>query len=159
MRRLACLTVILAAGCAGPGSLYDEPITTADGGVFLCEPEVAVNGTGHHNEGMSCLAAGCHRAGAGGGPAFTVAGTLYDDERGGVPVGGATIVVIDGDGQRLELPTAANGNFWTNQPVRMPLLLRASQCPLDHSMISLAQDGDCNRGGCHSSTDIRVALQ
>ena len=158
MLRPACLVTAIALAACDPGSLYDQPITTADGGTILCEPEVAVNGTGHHNEGQACLAAGCHRAG-GTGPTFTVAGTLYDDERGGVPVGGATIVVIDGDGNRAELPTAANGNFWTAEPLRMPLLLRASQCPLDHPMVSLSQDGDCNRAGCHSANEIRVALQ
>jgi hypothetical protein len=60
--------------------------------------------------------------------------------------------------QRIELATASNGNFWTAQPVTMPLLVKASSCPWDNPMISLSQVGNCNQGGCHGPQDIRVAL-
>jgi hypothetical protein len=157
MVRFAVLAVIAVAvaGC-DPGSLYDGPITDGDGGVVLCEPEEAVNGDGHHNGGTGCLTAGCHRAG--GGPAFTVAGTMYDTSRSGSPIGGATVVIIDGDGNRFDLITAANGNFYTSEPVVFPLLAKASLCPSDNKMVSLSQTGDCNSQGCHGVTDIRVAL-
>jgi hypothetical protein len=151
-------TLLALAGLAAcdPGSLYEEPIYYPDGGVLVCQPAVAVRGTGHHNPGQSCLASGCHRGG--GGPTFTVAGTLYATPRGDRPMPGSTIVVVDGDGHRLLLPTAANGNFWTSEPVVFPLLVKASQCPADNPMISLSQIGDCNAGGCHGPSDIRVAL-
>jgi hypothetical protein len=150
--------LVLAAALAAcdPGSLYDGPVIGADGDIFVCEREVAVPGTGHHNPGMPCLTSGCHRQGT--GPEYTVGGTLYDSNSGNFPFPGATIVVIDGDGNRFELPTAENGNFWSAEPMVFPLLLRASQCPLDESMISLSQSGDCNRGGCHGPTDERVSL-
>jgi hypothetical protein len=156
MPRSPLLALALLAAC-DPGSLYDSPVVTDDGGLLACEPGFAVEDSGHHNPGTSCLSAGCHHAG--GGPAFTVAGTLYDRAIGGAPVGGATVVVVDGDGKRLALRSAANGNFWTSEAVQMPLLLRASQCPQDNPMISLSTDGDCNRGGCHGPGDLRVALQ
>jgi hypothetical protein len=149
------LTLLALAGC-DPGSLYDDPIIYNDGGAFVCEQEVAVNGTGHHNEGMPCLDSGCHRNG--GGPTFTVGGTMYATTDGTTPMPGATVVVIDGDGKRLELATAQNGNFWTSEPVVMPLLVKASQCPWDNPMVSLSQVGNCNQGGCHGPVDIRVAL-
>jgi hypothetical protein len=154
--RLACAGLLALAAC-DPGSLYDGPVVGPDGGVTLCTPEVAPNGDGHHNPGMACMTAGCHRNGT--GPTFTVAGTLYDQSRGGLPVGGATVVVVDGNGRRIELPTAANGNFWTSEPLATPFLLKATQCPADNPMVSLSQDGDCNRSGCHGTTDIRVALE
>jgi hypothetical protein len=137
-----------------PGSLNDGPVTLDDGGVFLCEQEKASSGTGYHNPGQGCLTAGCHRQGS--GPEFTIGGTLYVDRDGNAPVAGATIVVIDGDGQELELVTADNGNFYTNLPVRMPLYLRASKCPSDIAMVSLAQSGDCNSGSCHGPQQNRV---
>jgi len=152
---LAVTAAALLAAC-DPGSLYDGPVIGADGDIFVCEPEVATSGTGHHNPGMPCLTSGCHRQGT--GPEFTVGGTLYASSAGNLPMPGATIVVIDGDGNRFELPTADNGNFWSAEPMVMPLLLRASQCPLDKAMISLSQNGDCNRGGCHGPTDERVSL-
>ena len=158
MLRFVVPAVILAAlGACDPGSLYDGPITDSDGGVTLCEPEEAPNGDGHHNPGQGCLTAGCHRNGS--GPAFTVAGTVYDSSRSGLPVGGATIVITDGNGQRFDLTSASNGNFYTNQPVVFPLLVKASLCPMDNKMVSLSQSGDCNVGACHGAQDIRVALQ
>lgn len=150
----AAAAVALAA--CDPGSLYDGPVIGADGDIFVCEREVAPPGTGHHNPGMPCLTSGCHRGG--GGPEFTVGGTLYDSKSGNLPFPGATIVILDGDGNRFEVPTAENGNFWSTEPMVFPLLLRASQCPLDEAMISLSQSGDCNRGGCHGPTDERIAL-
>jgi hypothetical protein len=157
MVRFLCLAVMaVALGACDPGSLYDGPITGSDGGVILCSPEEAVNGDGHHNGGTGCLAAGCHRNG--GGPSFSVAGTMFDTSRGGAPIGGATIVITDGDGNRFNLVTAANGNFYSLEPMVFPLLAKASQCPEDNHMVSLSNSGDCNQQGCHGTDDIRVAL-
>ena len=156
LRPLLVSAAAVALAACDPGNLYDGPVIGADGDIFVCEQEVAPAGTGHHNPGMSCLTSGCHRGG--GGPVYTVGGTLYDAHAGGLPVAGATVVVIDGDGNRFELPTAQNGNFWSTEPMVFPLLVRASQCPLDAPMISLSQNGDCNSGGCHGPTDERIAL-
>lgn len=152
---LGAFAVAAPAAC-DPGSLYDQPIILDDGGVSLCEVAVAPAGDGYHNPGQGCLAAGCHRNG--GGPTFTVAGTLYTDRGGNAPVGGATIVVVDGDGVRAELITATNGNFYTSLPLAPPLLVRASQCPSDIAMVSLSQSGDCNSASCHSDVEDRIYL-
>lgn len=157
-RPFACLAVVALAAPAAcdPGSLYDQPIILDDGGISLCESEVAPNGDGHHNAGQPCLTSGCHRNG--GGPVFTVGGTLFTDRGGNGLVGGATIVVVDGDGVTAKLVTASNGNFWTSQPLAPPLLVRASQCPNDVPMISLSQSGDCNSASCHSEVEDRVFI-
>ncbi|MCB9562317.1 MAG: carboxypeptidase regulatory-like domain-containing protein [Kofleriaceae bacterium] len=144
-----------ALGC-DPGSINDGPLTLDDGGTFICVPETAPAGDGHHNEGQACLTSGCHRNS--GGPAFTVAGTVYDIKKNGLTVPGATIVVIDGDGKEVRIPTAQNGNFWTSEPLSPPLYVRASQCPNDRRMVSLSQDGDCNAGQCHSAAEDRIFL-
>ena len=153
---LAYLLAVALLPACDPGSLYDNPVQLADGGVFVCEPETSPMGTGYHNPGMACLTSGCHANG--GGPAFTVAGTVFVNETTATPAPGATVVVVDGDGTRFELVTAQNGNFWTNQPMVFPILVKASQCPHDNPMISLSQTGDCNAGNCHGPT-FRVALQ
>lgn len=151
----AGVLIVFAVAC-DPGSLEDGVIRLDDGGVFLCESEKPANGTGYHNAGMGCLTAGCHRGGT--GPEFSVGGTLYVDRDGNAPIAGATIIVTDGDGQRLELVTAQNGNFWSTTPVRTPLYLRASHCPEDVAMVSLSQSGDCNSGQCHGPLQNRVWL-
>lgn len=152
---LGLLAVAAPAAC-DPGSLYDQPIILDDGGISLCEVEVAPNGDGHHNPGQACLTSGCHRNS--GGPAFTIAGTLYTDRSGNATVGGATIVVVDGNGVTAKLVTATNGNFWTSEPLATPYYLRASQCPSDIAMVSLPQSGDCNSASCHSDVEDRIYL-
>ncbi len=151
------VAALAAPAACGPGSLYDNPIILDDGAVSSCEVEVPPNGDGHHNPGQSCLMSGCHRAG--GGPAFTIGGTLYTDRSGNGVVGGATIVIVDGDGVTAKLITASNGNFWTDLPLAPPLLIRASMCPADLPMVSLSQSGDCNSGNCHSAAEDRVFLR
>ena len=154
MVRLACLLVLVAA--CDPGSLYNGPVVGADGGVLLCQGKEAANGDGHHNSGMDCLTSGCHRGG--GGPEFTIGGTLYDVSRGGAAVAGGTIVVTDGDGNKINLITASNGNFYYEQTVTFPLLVHSTMCPSVNNMVSLSNVGGCNQDGCHGSNDIRVAL-
>ncbi len=144
----------LGLAACDPGSLNDGPVVLDDGGIFVCEAQRASPGTGHHNPGESCLAGGCHRQG--GGPEFTVGGTLYSDRAGTAPVAGATIVVIDGNNQVLKLVTADNGNFWSALPIQTPLYMRASLCPSNEIMQSLTQTGDCNAGSCHGPLQNRV---
>lgn len=154
--RLSLLILLVAAAGCDPGSLYDGPIILDDGGISLCETEKAANGDGHHNPGMACMESGCHRGV--GGPTFTAAGTLYLGRDGNEVVPGATIVIVDGNGVEVKVVTASNGNFWTSLPLATPLLIRASQCPMDTPMVSLSQSGDCNIGGCHGSAGDRASL-
>jgi hypothetical protein len=102
-------------------------------------------GSGHHNAGDDCMS--CHANF--GSRTWTVAGTLYTSVTGSAPLGGATIEVIDANGQALRLPTTDNGNFWTTLPVALPLKVRASKCPSNAVMSSTSNTGSCN--GCHGS--------
>ncbi len=155
VRFAGLLSLAALAGLAGcdPGSL--DQFSSADGGP--CKPTELANGDGHHHSGEDCIVDGCHSGN--GGPVYTIGGTLFDISRGGSPVGGATVVVTDGNGMRLNLVTGSNGNFFSDQPVTYPLLVEASQCPHVNHMVSLSNQGGCNQGGCHGSLDIRVALE
>jgi hypothetical protein len=124
-------------GLAGPGSG-----TTGD-------PQL---GSAHH-PGDDCME--CHLTGVNGAPVFSIAGTLYTDPSGATPVSGATIYVHDANGQEIRMPTAVNGNFFTAQPVALPLMgteldgAKATQCP-DTRTMQETTTGGCNSQGCHA---------
>jgi len=130
------------------GATAIEGATLVDGGMDLapaCVPRSTAVVDGHHNAGQPCL--GCHNGA--GAPRFTVAGTLYRTLAGGAAVPSATIVMVDATGKRLQLVTAANGNFYTTVPVALPLSVRASSCPDDQRMVGAVSSGDCN--ACHDA--------
>jgi hypothetical protein len=81
---------------------------------------------------------------------FTIAGTLYSTANGGAAIAGATVVVTDNNGQKLQLVTCTNGNFYTTTPVAFPVRLEASDCPPTQQMSATASKGSCNTGGCLS---------
>jgi len=163
MRLLLVASLTIFAACTvgdpdpGPGTGDDDSSVTPDGGGdpgpgpdggdVACIPGKAPNGDGNHNEGQPCLT--CHREGN-GPPPFTVAGTLFASKTGGSAVTGATMIVVDGAGTEVELVTASNGNFYTNQAVTFPLTVKASKCPDEKQMTGKPQTGDCN--GCHTQT-------
>jgi hypothetical protein len=132
----------------------DAPVSQPPAGSITCAPAATPNGTGHHNAGQDCLS--CHSS-LDETLRWTVAGTLFDAVTGGGPVGGATVTVIDADGQRLDLVTASNGNFWTAQPVTMPLRVAAGSCPDLQKMNGMPSTGSCNSSGCHTAA-FRVHL-
>jgi hypothetical protein len=104
-------------------------------------------GSGHHNAGQDC--AGCHMLIPGFN--WTISGTLYSSANGSAAVAGATIVVTDNNGQRLQLVTCSNGNFYTTTPVAFPITLEANECPASEPMATTASKGSCNTSACHSS--------
>ncbi|HEU5055159.1 MAG TPA: hypothetical protein VFU21_01480 [Kofleriaceae bacterium] len=164
---------LLVAACAvdsGPGSPPDPPAADAaaavpDGAPLAADatpacvdavPQVAE--TGHHPEdydttnggGAGCMGQ-CHN-GSGLGEQYTAAGSLWNRRtEGGSPIQGAYIYIIDGNGKVVELMTAQNGYFWTDEPLAAPLRTYASGCP---SSLGMEDDtsGNCNTGvgGCHS---------
>jgi hypothetical protein len=100
---------------------------------------------------------GCHD-GTGSAPQWSIAGTLYDAASGGAAVSAATIEVTDADGNVLQLATASNGNFYTDQAVSFPITVRASKCPSNAPMTdAISGSGSCNQSGCHTSA-MRVHL-
>jgi hypothetical protein len=151
--RCAALSIFAACVTACVGTMEEKLPIAADGpdagaSAGACDPIEAPASDGHHNAGTACQ--DCHAAG-GGAPTFTAAGTVYDGVA-GAPVAGATIHLIDADGNDIALVSAANGNFWTTQAVTFPLTTHASACPDTMPMISpVTESGaDCNTGGCHA---------
>jgi len=139
-------------GCAGSIVETGEAASSvADAGTpgGDCIPEAAANGTGEHNPGTACLQ--CH--GAGQGPSFTLAGTVYDGLTSDVPRAGVTVLLTDADGVEISMTTSDNGNFWTNQPIAFPVTTSTSSCPTTNPMITAVQSAgaDCNSAGCHTA--------
>jgi hypothetical protein len=152
---LGLLTACFDVGSVGgPGGGPDGgPRVDSGGGpdgtslAATCKDEVLGVGNGEHNEGQSCMQAGCHAAG-GEGPRYYAAGTLYLTAAGGAPNVGATITVRDANNLTLQLTSMQNGNFYTEQPLIEPVTVYASKCPAIMPMIATAA-GNCNTGGCH----------
>lgn len=143
-----------------PGPDAAEAAGTPDSGAAAadCTPAAGTLPNGNHNAGLTCIQAGCHN-GAGVPPKWTIAGTVYTTLAGGAPVAGATVHVIDADGDELQLVTASNGNFYTAAPVTFPVTTRASKCPDSRPMVAtVAETGaSCNIAGCHDA-DLRITL-
>lgn len=125
----------------------------------VCAPVSTALESGHHvtrydyqNGSSGCMGV-CHDGVL--GPVWTIGGSLFDRYRtGGNPVAGAKIVVIDSRGKEVEMVTAQNGMFWTNEMVTPPLRTYASACPDSMPMIDNT-NGNCNLGSCHGE-DIKI---
>lgn len=113
-----------------------------------CELRVQNVGTGYHNPGTACL--DCHQGQQPGAPYFSTGGTIYKDAAGTIPKVGATVIVIDGNGVMVKMPTMRNGNFYTSIPLSPPFTTWVSECPDNVPMISNFVDPDCN--SCHRET-------
>ena len=148
-----------APGPDAPASAIDGPSSpgtpdgpAASGGpdaapaTSMCRNAVQTADSGHHNAGANCNVTGCH-GGGGGGPVWTVAGTLYASTAGGTAVKGATITVVDANGATHDLVTAQNGNFYTGEAIPLPATVFASSCPSIANMVSTVSLGSCN--SCH----------
>jgi hypothetical protein len=137
---------------AAPGTPDAAPAApgTPDGGgggsQLVCKDGVNTADSGRHNPGTDCMTAGCHAPG-GGGPTWTIAGTLYAAAGGGTPVAGATITVIDANGASHDLVSAQNGNFYTGVSIPLPAKVYASKCPAIQPMTETFSTGSCN--SCH----------
>ncbi len=139
-------------GCYGDMVSTQLSTQQADGGALIpidptlelaCADGLTTTDKGPHHDGDTCM--GCH--GGSIPPTLGLAGTLYSDKAGTAPVAGATIHILDADGKSVELVTALNGNFWTEEPVTLPLTTWASTCPTSTAMPTLANSVDCN--SCH----------
>lgn len=112
--------------------------------------------TGHHAARYDYSAQGGGGAGCLGqchdgvlGEKYTAAGAVYNRRTaGGDPVAGAHIFVIDADGKVVEMISAQNGFFWTDDELTPPIRTYASACPDSMGMVANAS-GNCNSAGCH----------
>jgi hypothetical protein len=96
--------------------------------------------------GTDCLS--CHREGGSAAASpLTVAGTVFASAQCPDPAEGAVVHVRDADGTELALPTNEVGNFFTAEPLHMPLTVWIARGDgvLDKPMGAVS--GDCN--GCH----------
>ena len=154
-----------AAPASDAAPLPDGTPAAADATPACVDAELTVAETGHHAErydytnggGAGCLGQ-CHN-GNGLGEQYTAAGALYNRRTaGGDPIQGAYIYIIGGDGKVIELMTAQNGFFWTDDEIVPPLRTYASGCP---SVLGMEDDtsGNCNgaAGGCHTE-DNKIYL-
>ena len=136
--------------------LPDGAAPLADATPACTNAELTVAETGHHqprydktdNGGAGCMGGSCHN-GNGIGETYTAAGSLWDRRTsGGNPIAGAYIYIIDGNGKVVELMTAQNGFFWTDDELAAPIRTYASGCP---SALAMEDDtsGNCNSAACH----------
>ena len=159
MLRLVFVSVSLlaATACIAPElpDLSEEPDAmpppVPPDAMLDCEPRIFNVGDGHHNPGMACLE--CHNGQQQdlGANIYTLGGTVFQDTAGTIPKVGATVIVIDGDGTVVKLPTQQNGNFYTSAALTPPYNTIVSQCGAEIEnvpMIANFVDGDCN--SCHS---------
>jgi hypothetical protein len=159
MRTALLLASIVLAACEptadGDGDETDASVAGTDSGSgggtdagngATCEQAVTSLPNGNHNAGLACLS--CHNGTV--APRWYAAGTLFATTQGGSAISGATIIITDANNTTVKLVTAANGNFYTPQPLVMPLRVKASKCPDTRSMPPMATSGDCN--SCHQAT-------
>lgn len=145
--------------------IYDAtppPPDAAPDATPICDDiELNVQETGHHperydfdNGNAGCLGQ-CHNGTL--GESYTIGGALYDRRTaGGDPISGAYIYVIDADGKVVEMMTAQNGFFWSNEPITPPVRTYASGCP-DSIPMEASTTGNCNLGACHGE-DNKIYL-
>jgi hypothetical protein len=138
-----------------------------------CINKQAAGPDGNHNAGMACITSACHLAGqlGAGAPAMIIGGTLYTDSTATTGAVGATVYIPDG-ANTYTLVTSGSGtlgsgagNFYvfatgsetsingggspiaTSCPSLMGMAPMTLTKPADPSTLN---DGNCNRGGCHS---------
>jgi hypothetical protein len=152
------------SGPDAPASAIDAPAGGPDAAPAAGGPDAAPSAcrnavqtadSGHHNAGANCIVSGCH-GGGGGGPVWTVAGTLYASAAGGTAVTGATITVIDANGATHDLVTALDGNFYTGAAILLPAKVFASSCPSIANMNATVAVGSCN--SCHAGGNATGAI-
>lgn len=157
MLRLAFVSLAFAGACVTP-ELPDPPAEGPDAAPPIdapppdapdgCELRITNVGTGHHNPGTDCLS--CHQGQDPLAPYLSIGGTAYKDAEGTEPIAGATVIVIDGNGNVIKLPTMQNGNFYTSVTLTPPFSTGITMCPDTIPMITNFTDGDCN--SCHRAT-------
>lgn len=104
--------------------------------------------------GKRCIT--CHSAT--GGPAFTLAGTVYPTlhEPDGCNGTGSnlSVVIVDATGKSHTIPVNAAGNFIRMTSIPMPYTARVVNGARVREMKTPQTDGDCN--GCHSELGARA---
>lgn len=95
-----------------------------------------------------------------GGPAFTVAGTVYPtahepNDCNGSNVAGTTVVVTDKNGVVKSIPVSSVGNFYSSGAVAAPFHVKVVSGAKERAMAGALTAGDCNT--CHTATGVNGA--
>jgi hypothetical protein len=139
-----------AAASLGSVSCADE---THDEAVAALGPDSTPPGP-THRPGQPCVT--CH---GGSGPAklqFSVGGTVYLNQGGGMPAPGASVQVEDIDGQIYVVQTNAVGNFFVALDAFAPryptqMTVTSADGSLSLPMLThVGRDGSC--ADCHTAT-------
>ncbi|MEJ7604457.1 MAG: hypothetical protein WKG01_41765 [Kofleriaceae bacterium] len=117
------------------------------------------HGGGNTNAGVGCITAGCHLDGT-GGPAFEMAGTVYQDNAGTIAATGVTLRVFPaGSTTPITSLSDTAGNFYFTQGQLLnayPAKTETTACPSTKKMTAQlltnsSTGGNCNKAGCHSA--------
>jgi hypothetical protein len=137
------------ADAGGEGSFQDP---------FAGAPAyVARTGSSSHNAGKSCIHSGCHGAGGSGGgaPSFFIGGTVYADYKGGTPVAGVEVRIVDAAGHSASTYSGPEGNFYISSSnangVTFPAVVGARDGKTTRPMITMlaASMASCGQATCH----------
>jgi hypothetical protein len=107
--------------------------------------------------GEACIA--CHSSG--GGPRFTIAGTLYptahepDDCNGANGSTGAQVVITDAKGIDYALNPNSVGNFTSSAAISVPYHAKVVRGSNERVMVEAQTVGDCNT--CHTTSGANAA--
>jgi len=139
-------TVLSLTACATAGGTADDPATA-------CNEENEACGIGEcGGEGAEMLPGSdcvvCHTAGgADEANAFTYGGTAFTDIDGTSPLSGATVRIIDADGNVFEKATNAVGNFYGSDDLVFPILTEIDVDGQTRAMVTPVTTGACTT--CH----------
>jgi mono/diheme cytochrome c family protein len=107
--------------------------------------------------GGACIT--CHSAR--GGPAFTIAGTIYptlhepNDCNGKDGAGALTVTLTDVNGGVITLPVNSVGNFYSQEELFPPLQVGLTDGMSYRAMGAVLTAGDCN--ACHTEKGVNGA--
>jgi len=98
--------------------------------------------------GADCTA--CHSDGniSNYAPKFTIAGTVFEDGDGTSGFEGATLRILDADGNTFELTSNSVGNFFTSEDISFPVNAEIEVDGNIRAMGSPIESGACNT--CHT---------
>lgn len=179
---LSCTLATLAA--CDVGEIPETP--KPDGPGVVCE-QPGINGDGHHNAGMDCMAGGACHSPTSVAPIIPMkmGGTVYQTMNDTTGKGTATIIVEWGtgaDAKSSKFITAqaggageATGNFYAGalvpgQPdteelvgITFPATVTVSLCPDEQKVmqtkINSAADLACSKGGCHGNGTAKIYIK
>ena len=147
--------VLLFILLACDGSKVDDMAGTCDTENEDCDVGTCGGAGSQMLPGANCL--NCHTAGSGAGeegevPSFSLAGTVFADASGTEGLEGATVHVTDAEGTLVTMMSNAAGNFYTTDPIVLPVTATVEIDGGVAEMTSYADAGGCN--SCHTCEGV-----